>query len=332
MNITSQDVTAIYPQYFYESLFKTALDDKDFEFQLTTAPFPVFAAFKDREASAQSLDYVFMLAIALALIPCMVVSFVLNEREKQLKHQQLVSGMSLMGYWTANLLSDVVASYLPILLIMMFNFAFSLNIEYAYLFLLLYPLAVIPFSYLTSFAFGDDTTAQICTLFVHFITAGLLMSVVFVLQLIPITAMLGDKLRYVGLLVPSYCVTHAIFTSQNLPQLVKSRSGAIAGDYPNLPEWPDELWAWENLKADLMALILHFVVGLILVAVIESPLIDFFGEMQCCAAKEFPRDDLDLDEDVEDEEERIANMRIDGEYVMKDDKKDTQIEVEDVEK
>jgi hypothetical protein len=82
LNITSQDVTAIYPQYFYESLFKTALDDTEFEFQLTTAPFPVFAAFKDREASAQSLDYVFMLAIALALIPCMVVSFVLNEREK----------------------------------------------------------------------------------------------------------------------------------------------------------------------------------------------------------------------------------------------------------
>ena len=49
LNITSQDVAAIYPQFFYEAMFKTMFDDPDFEFSITTAPFPVFYAFKTRE-------------------------------------------------------------------------------------------------------------------------------------------------------------------------------------------------------------------------------------------------------------------------------------------
>ena len=71
----------------YTSILRSALGDPEFEFDVTTAPFPVFYAFKQREEAAKSFDYVFMLSIALALIPCVVISFILNEREKQLKHQ-----------------------------------------------------------------------------------------------------------------------------------------------------------------------------------------------------------------------------------------------------
>ncbi len=159
LNITSQDVTAIYPQYMYTALFRVATGDPDFEFDVATAPFPVFYAFKQREAAAKGFDYVFMLSIALALIPTVAISFILNEREKQLKHQQLVSGMSMCGYWAANVISDVTSAYIPIVLILILNFAFSLDVAWGWLFLLLYPLAVVPFTYLTSFVFSDDVTA-----------------------------------------------------------------------------------------------------------------------------------------------------------------------------
>ena len=207
----------------YTSILGSALGDPEFEFDVTTAPFPVFYAFKQREEAAKGFDYVFMLSIALALIPCVVISFILNEREKQLKHQQLVSGMSMAGYWAANVLSDVTAAYLPILLILILNYAFSLDVEYGWLFLLLYPLAVVPFTYLTSFVFSDDVNAQICTLFVNFTAGGLYVAVVYVLQLVPTTARVGDQLRYVGLIFPSYAVTHAFIISKDLTVLVQSR-------------------------------------------------------------------------------------------------------------
>jgi ATP-binding cassette subfamily A (ABC1) protein 3 len=216
VNTTSQDVAALYPQFIYTSILRTALDDPDFTMDVTTTPFPILYQFMAREQTAKTLDYVFMLSIALALIPCVVVSFILNERENQLKHQQLVSGMSMTGYWASNTISDIIYAYVPIVLIIMLNAAFGLDTDYGWLFLMLYPPAVIPFSYMTSFMFSDDTTAQICTLFVHFIGGGIFTVVVYVLQLVPDTAIVGDALRYVGLVIPSFCVTHAFINSNEL--------------------------------------------------------------------------------------------------------------------
>jgi hypothetical protein len=47
------------------------------------------------------------------------------ERVKQLKHQQLVSGMSNFGYWVANALWDILAAYIPIVLMIMLSYGFT---------------------------------------------------------------------------------------------------------------------------------------------------------------------------------------------------------------
>lgn len=112
------------------------------------------------------------------------------------------------------------------------------------------------------------------------------MLTVYVLQIVPITANVGDALRYVGLLFPSYCVTHAMITSQDLDVLVNARQSAIDEDnedYPDLKEWPPDLWAWANLKGDLVALVAHFVIGLMIVAIVESPLFTSCKECACCS-------------------------------------------------
>ena len=86
LNVTSQDVTAIYPQFLYTSILRTALENPNFNLNVTTAPFPVFYKFIQVQVAAKDLDYIFMLSVAVSLIPCVIVSFILNEREKQLKH------------------------------------------------------------------------------------------------------------------------------------------------------------------------------------------------------------------------------------------------------
>ena len=86
LNITSQDVAALFPQYIYQSVLANANDDPDFKFDVTTEPFPVFYVFKQREQAANSFDFAFMVSIGLALIPCVMVSYILKEREEQLKH------------------------------------------------------------------------------------------------------------------------------------------------------------------------------------------------------------------------------------------------------
>ena len=100
-----------------------------------------------------------MTAIALALIPCVMVQFVLQEREMQLKHQQLLSGMSLAGYWASNIIFDIMMAYIPIGLIIMLTFVFNKQYEGVWLLLLLYPPAIVPYTYVTSFIFKSDITA-----------------------------------------------------------------------------------------------------------------------------------------------------------------------------
>ena len=86
LNVTSQDVTGMYPQYMYQAILRVATGDPSFTFDVTSTPYPIYQAFKDIEDAASAYDFVFMTAIALALIPCVMVQFILQERELQVKH------------------------------------------------------------------------------------------------------------------------------------------------------------------------------------------------------------------------------------------------------
>ena len=154
-----------------------------------------------------------MLSIGLALIPTGMVSFILREREENSKHMQLISGMSLFGYWLANMISDILKAYVPTLLILAITYMFDLNYEGVWALLLLFPLAIVPFSYVNTILFRSDSVAQIVTLFLHFLIGGLGALVVYALQIIPNTAHIGNELRWWFTIVPSFCVTYGVVYS-----------------------------------------------------------------------------------------------------------------------
>lgn len=131
--------------------------------------------------------------------------------------------MSVAGYWASNLIFDVIMAYIPILLIIMLTYVFNKNYDGVWLLFLLYPIAIVPYTYVTSFIFKSDINAQITTLFLHFVSGGLFVIIVFVLQYIPKTMVAGDWLRWVFLIFPSYCVTHGILFAASGTLLVDSR-------------------------------------------------------------------------------------------------------------
>jgi ATP-binding cassette subfamily A (ABC1) protein 3 len=141
----------------YQSILKTV--KPDIQFNVVTAPFPTFAVFESRVASGQALDFAFLVSIALALIPCVIISFIIKEREQQLKHMQVISGVSLPAYWMSNMIADITKTYIPIIIILILQVIFSFSYEGVWLLLVLYPLAIVPFTYVTSFFFTSDTVA-----------------------------------------------------------------------------------------------------------------------------------------------------------------------------
>lgn len=133
----------------------------------------------------------------------------------------------------------------------------------------------------------------------------------FLMQVLPTTAPYGDVIRYIGLIFPSFCVTHAILLARDGYVLFEDRAQQIGtngkGDYPDLTPWSDDLWDMQNLKSDMIALVTHIVFGILFLALIESPLMDCCYRMECCK-QVIPRDEMDMDEDVAEEEDRIARQ------------------------
>jgi ABC-type enterobactin transport system permease subunit len=69
-----------------------------------------------------------MIGIAFALIPTSIIGFILSERVKNLKHMQLVSGMSLSAYWISNFTFDILKSEITMAATIGIMYAYSLNV------------------------------------------------------------------------------------------------------------------------------------------------------------------------------------------------------------
>ena len=112
----------------------------------------------------------------------------------------------------------------------------------------------------------------------HFIAGGIMSLTVYTLQLIPQTQEVGDILRWVFCVIPSYCVTHGIVFSASGSMLVNARKNQADGTGGLLPA---DLWAWFNLKGDVAALIAHFVLGIIIIFLIECDLFSCLSKITC---------------------------------------------------
>lgn len=153
---------------------KTATGDSDFTFSVTTQPFPVLYIFKEREKAGNAFDFAFMVGIGLSLIPTVIVSFILKEREENLKHMQLISGMNKAGYWISNTIADIFKAYLPIFCIIILTTIFHTNYQGVWVLYLLFPPAIVMFAYTFTFFFTSETSAQIIIFAINFLISGVM--------------------------------------------------------------------------------------------------------------------------------------------------------------
>ena len=188
------------------------------------------------------------------------------------------------------------------------TFIFNVQYDGVWALLLLYPLAIVPFTYITSFLFVNDTVAQIMTLFMHFLIGGIMPIVVFVLQNIPSTANLGDSMRWWFTPIPTFCVGEGIMFASTVDLLAIARTG-IKVKHPDLNDIDTNVTSIHNLGGNYVIMVCTCIVFAALLIFIEA---DIF---QSCSKFSFesipsPRDDLDLDEDVIAEEDRLSKQHL----------------------
>jgi len=144
-------------------------------------------------------------------------------------------------------------------------------------------------------------------MFINFVFAGLGSIAVVILNIIKSTYDIGETLTWCFRLIPLFSVTHTINYESMKVGMAFLR-----------PELPTSDWALIHSGGDIMFLFLHFIFWTIFIFLCEVPAIKKLNpQPRAKKIKRKTEDELQLDEDVVKEAERVKNngdlnIKIDG--------------------
>lgn len=211
VNTTSAGVTAHYPQFMYESILKVATGNPDFEFKVRNTPYPVTQETKNMVATSDAGSILFMAGIAYSLLCVSVVSYLVIERTTNLKHIQVTSGMQTSAYWVGNFIFDTL-KFMPTILITFAIFKiYELEYPATLNMFFLFPFALLPFTYVTSFLFTVDSSAQSFTMFLHFFAITVLSTLIVLIRFANKLEHYGDAMEFWSKLIPSSVIPSTMY-------------------------------------------------------------------------------------------------------------------------
>ncbi|KAL4429303.1 hypothetical protein ABPG74_002289 [Tetrahymena malaccensis] len=263
-------------------------------------PLPYTQKQKDANQIANGITIAMIFNIGLAFIPASLIVFIVKERETQVKHQQIVSGVTRFSYWTSNLFMDIIKYLIPALTCPWLAYAFKVNsltdssvFSAFYLIFILYGPAIILFTYVFSFLVKNYGNGQLFSFFMHIFFGCVLSITIMILRLIYSMDNKGiEALAWILRFMPSFCFSFSILnlTSRALYAL-STTDGKMLDPF--------------DLKiagGDLLAMCLQIVIFGLLLVIIEK-----LGKRKLFSKESnIPYQPKKLDYDVEEENQRVA--------------------------
>lgn len=107
-NTTSPHATPIMLNTLDTALLRAVKGDSHYDIHVSNHPLPLNQAAQETTSQALSLGISQDLVIALAFVPAYVVLFLVKEREVGIRHQEIISGMSIPAYWLSEFVWDTI--------------------------------------------------------------------------------------------------------------------------------------------------------------------------------------------------------------------------------
>ena len=143
----------------YQEILKQATGDKDFEFSVRTTTEPFASTGKKWQLGQDTRYIVLVCSIAYSMAVISPVSQAVVERASGLKHLQIISGLQLPAYWIGNFIFDGFRLYIQAFAVYYIFEIYDCGFDTAYMTILLFPIGILPFSYMLSFIFSEDHQA-----------------------------------------------------------------------------------------------------------------------------------------------------------------------------
>jgi len=125
-----------------------------------------------------------------------------------MKHLQIISGISHIAYWTGNFLFELVKYYITAGFIILIIWGFDKFPDFVWVLILLYGTSMVPFTYILSFLFEAEFSAQMTTILLNFIVGALGGSILIILRILEDTSDVAVYLAYILRFIPSFSLAY----------------------------------------------------------------------------------------------------------------------------
>ncbi|OMJ73092.1 hypothetical protein SteCoe_28294 [Stentor coeruleus] len=203
------------PAIVYNTMAEAILKsiDNDFQIKSYNHPLPITKEMNSFTGSGDGFTGSLIFSLGFSFIPTGIILFITKEREINIKHQHMISGVSLFAYWMANFIWDLIKHIIPTVICSIIIIAYQIDIytdkksSYGAMWMLLglTGIASGPFSYFLSFFFKNHSTAQIFMLIISFVTGSCLPSAIFVMTLFESSRKAGKILSWIFKIFPNFC-------------------------------------------------------------------------------------------------------------------------------
>ncbi|KAL7138460.1 hypothetical protein ABFS83_10G166000 [Erythranthe nasuta] len=220
------------------AILRLATLDENMTIQTRNHPLPLAKSQLQQRHDLDAFKVAVIVTIAFSFIPASFAVAIVKEREVKAKHQQLISGVSVMSYWASTYFWDFISFLIPSSFAIFLFFIFGLDqfigknsLLSTVLMFLGYGLSIASSTYCLTFFFSEHSMAQNVVLLVHFFTGLVLMVISFVMGLIQSTAQTNSLLKNFFRLSPGFCFADGLASLALLRQGMKKGSGDSVFDW-----------------------------------------------------------------------------------------------------
>ncbi|KAJ8755578.1 hypothetical protein K2173_022157 [Erythroxylum novogranatense] len=237
-NSSCQHSAPTYINIMNAAILKLATGDKNMTIKTRNHPMPMTKSQHLQHHDLDAFSAAIIVNIAFSFIPASFAVTIVKEREVKAKHQQLISGVSVLSYWTSTYMWDFTSFLFPTSFAMVLFCIFGLDqfvgsvcFLPTLLMFLEYGLAIASSTYCLTFLFSEHTMAQNVVLLVHFFSGLILMVISFIMGLIQATTSINNFLKNFFRLFPGFCLADGLASLALLRQGMKDKDSDEVFDW-----------------------------------------------------------------------------------------------------
>ncbi|XP_024027117.1 ABC transporter A family member 1 [Morus notabilis] len=237
-NSSCQHAAPTFINLMNAAILRLATHNTNMTIQTRNHPLPMTKSQHLQRHDLDAFSAAVIASIAFSFVPASFAVSIVKEREVKAKHQQLISGVSILAYWASTYIWDFIS--------FLFSFSFAIILFNIFgldqfigngrflptvIMFLEYGLAAASSTYCLTFFFSDHTMAQNVVLLVNFFTGLILMIISLIMGLIKTTASANSFLKNFFRLSPGFCFADGLASLALLRQGVKDKSSDEAFDW-----------------------------------------------------------------------------------------------------